>query len=319
MKKEISICCITYNQKKYIRDAIEGFLEQTIIDKCEILIHDDASTDGTIEILKEYAKKYPHIIKIFLEEKNQYSLGDHQMFPRLLKWAQGEYVAFCEGDDYWRDKKKLQIQYDFMKKNANYSMCFHAGKVYDCKKHKYTKVQHAYLRSKDVEMKDIILKGGNFIPTASIFCKKEFLDNLPRFFFEAPVGDYPLQLILASKGKVYYHNREMSLYRRYTETSVSDTLYNSDEEYYLLNKNLGKMLISFSQYTNNKYDDIIKYRVTGYGYNILSRKKDLKTILGKKEYRDYLFSLSPYQIMRTFLKCMIKDKNVFLKVRKSKR
>ena len=122
----VSICCITYNQEKFIRQALDGFLMQKTNFKYEIIIHDDASTDNTANIILEYEKKYPDIIKPIYQTENQYSKGKK---PTLItyKAAQGKYIALCEGDDYWIDENKLQLQVDYMEKNkpdANYPIDF---------------------------------------------------------------------------------------------------------------------------------------------------------------------------------------------------
>lgn len=97
----VSICCITYNQKNYIRDTLEGFVSQKTNFSYEVLIHDDASTDGTADIIREYARRYPEKMKPILQLENQYAKGLYNVsgtynFPR----ARGRYIAMCEGDDY---------------------------------------------------------------------------------------------------------------------------------------------------------------------------------------------------------------------------
>lgn len=111
MEPLVSICCITYNHKEYIRDALDGFLSQRTDFPYEILINDDASTDGTADIIREYEQKYPEKIRALLQTENQYSKGITNPsgafnFPRV----RGRYVAMCEGDDYWTDPEKLQKQ-----------------------------------------------------------------------------------------------------------------------------------------------------------------------------------------------------------------
>ena len=121
----VSIDCITYNHKQYIRDAIEGFLMQITNFPVEILIHDDASTDGTVEIIREYEKQYPWLIKPVYQTENQYS--KHNSFISISKIqygrALGKYIAFCEGDDYWTDHYKLQKQVDFLESNVWVDNC----------------------------------------------------------------------------------------------------------------------------------------------------------------------------------------------------
>jgi len=100
----VSICCLTYNHAPYIRDAIEGFLMQKTNFPVEILIHDDASTDGTADIIREYETRYPDIIKPIYQTENQYSKGVKISWEYQFSRARGKYIALCEGDDYWTDK-----------------------------------------------------------------------------------------------------------------------------------------------------------------------------------------------------------------------
>jgi glycosyltransferase involved in cell wall biosynthesis len=125
----VSICCITYNHEKNIREALEGFLKQKTTFPFEILIHDDASKDKTVIIIKEYQVKYPKLIKPIYQQTNQYSKGIGinvtYQFPR----ASGKYIAICEGDDYWTDPYKLQKQVDFLEANPKYSAVGHQTKI----------------------------------------------------------------------------------------------------------------------------------------------------------------------------------------------
>lgn len=135
----VSICCITYNHAPFIRKALDGFLMQepptgVSADEpwYEILIHDDCSTDGTTEIIKEYAAKYPDRIFPLYETKNQYSqVGTSGIDFFNYNRAKGSYIAYCEGDDYWTDAYKLQKQVDFMDAHPEYSVCFHNYENYD--------------------------------------------------------------------------------------------------------------------------------------------------------------------------------------------
>jgi glycosyltransferase involved in cell wall biosynthesis len=118
----VSVCCITYNHEKYIREAIEGFLMQETSFPIEILIHDDASTDKTADIIREYEAKYPNIIKPIYQTENQYSKGVGISATYQWPRAKGKYIALCEGDDYWTDPLKLQKQVDFLEANPEYGM-----------------------------------------------------------------------------------------------------------------------------------------------------------------------------------------------------
>lgn len=128
----VSISCITYNHAPFIRDCLDGFLMQKCDFEFEILIHDDASTDGTRDIIKEYQEKYPEIIKPMFQSENQYSKGVRGIMARFnFPRAKGKYIALCEGDDYWISKEKLQKQVSFLEANVEYSLVFSGRIVVD--------------------------------------------------------------------------------------------------------------------------------------------------------------------------------------------
>lgn len=126
----VSITCITYNHVNFIRDAIEGFLMQETTFPVEILIHDDASTDGTADLVREYEAKYPQLIRPIYQTENQFSQGNNLgQFLRPLQ--RGKYIALCEGDDYWTDVKKLQIQASILDENPDYVICYGNSQPFD--------------------------------------------------------------------------------------------------------------------------------------------------------------------------------------------
>lgn len=116
----VSILCDTYNHEKFIAETLKGFLNQETTFPFEIIIHDDASTDNTTSIVKEFAEKYPLIIKCVLQKENQYSQKINFWSDITFPMAQGKYIALCEGDDYWIDNLKLQKQVDFLEANTEY-------------------------------------------------------------------------------------------------------------------------------------------------------------------------------------------------------
>jgi len=120
----VSICCITYNHESFIAEAIEGFLMQETNFPVEIIIHDDASTDSTDDIIKNYKKRYPNLIRTILQTENQRPFGIPTTV-KLLVEASGNYVALCEGDDYWICSNKLQRQVSFMESSKQFAFCFH--------------------------------------------------------------------------------------------------------------------------------------------------------------------------------------------------
>ena len=217
----VSICCITYNQASYIRQCFDGLLMQETNFKYEIVIHDDCSTDGTTDIVCEYAEKYPDIIVPILQRENQYQSGNKRILASFVfPVAKGKYFAFCEGDDYWTDPLKLQKQVDFLESHLDYSMVCNRTKLYSQRQKKYIGENYCYNKSQDIDVKDIILRGGLFISTCSILMRRFVVDDgYPDYFVKCHVGDYPLQILAAMKGNVYYLNDVMSVYRVENSTS----------------------------------------------------------------------------------------------------
>ena len=258
-KPVVSICSITYNHATYIRQCLDGFLMQKTNFPFEIIINDDCSTDGTTEIIKEYAAKYPNLIKPIFHDENQYQKGVRGMFAKFVfPKAQGKYIALCEGDDYWIDPLKLQKQVDFMDAHPDYSMCFHEncrliGDVFG-------KEHFRYKKSQTVPIEDVILGGGLFCPTASLMFSVKYIENVPSSVFNLHVGDYPLQIYLASKGKVFYMHDIMCVYRFMSENSWTfRTNKNMNFKLDVINKEL-VLLDIMNKVTDNKYNGVFEQR-----------------------------------------------------------
>jgi glycosyltransferase involved in cell wall biosynthesis len=202
-KVYISIICTTYNQETYIGDAIESFLAQETAYRFEIIIHDDASTDGTRKILQEYKKRYPSIIKLILQNKNQFSININIPFKNSLLTAEGEYVAICEGDDFWIEKKKLNKQLTALQNNRELNVCFTSA--FAVQNDVYVSTTCNYGSNTIIfSCNDVFEGGGGFMPTATLLIKMEVLKKLPAWFSKAPVGDYFIQTLASySKGALY--------------------------------------------------------------------------------------------------------------------
>ena len=129
----LHIRTMTYMHENFIRECIEGILMQKTTFPVQVLIHDDASTDKTAEIVKEYELKYPKLIKAYYQEANTYSKIDKNERTKLREafnnWRTGKYEAICEGDDYWTDPLKLQKQVNFLEANPDYVICYHDVKA----------------------------------------------------------------------------------------------------------------------------------------------------------------------------------------------
>jgi len=211
----VSITSIAYNQENYIKDAIHGFLIQETNFPFEIIIHDDASSDNTAKIIKEYAEQYPKLIKPIFQITNQHSQGANvQSIP--VKYAKGKYVALCDGDDYWIDPHKLQKQIDALREYPTCQICFHSSREIISDNADFTSnilAQHTN-QNKLFTTKDIILGDGGFCPTPSLILNKRVFDTLPAWFYNAPIGDYFLQILASYAGGALYLNEPMTAYRR---------------------------------------------------------------------------------------------------------
>lgn len=266
MEVMLSVICITYNHVNFISDAIEGFLNQKTNFRYEVIIHDDASTDGTIDIIKKYQSKYPDIIKPVFEEENQYSKGV-TVSQIALSYAKGKYVAICEGDDYWTDCNKLQMQVDFLETHSEYSYSFHNANVVGIDgQFKNIFLPDKTLKSKvwknencTYDVADVVELG--FIPTASIVTYRKYYENYEHFCDNPVCGDLPLRLHLALKGKAYYINKNMSAYRTDNPSSASGIASANPKNAYVTLKGHIDILNGFNKYTEYKYNDSVMHDI----------------------------------------------------------
>ena len=205
----VSICTITYNHEKYIAEALDSFLMQKTDFPIEIVIDDDCSTDDTAKVINKYIKKYPNIIRANFRSEN---VGMMANFIGNINKANGEYIALCEGDDYWIDKNKLSYQVEEMELHKKCDLSFHSA-VELAGLNKGKIISNHSKSNKVFEVKDVILGGGEFCPTASLLFKKSVLTNLSDLMSKAPVGDHFIQIIAASSGGALFLSRAMSIYR----------------------------------------------------------------------------------------------------------
>jgi glycosyltransferase involved in cell wall biosynthesis len=178
----------------------------------EVIVHDDASTDRTQEIIGEYARKYPNIIKAVFQEKNQYSKGKK---PSLLsfQYARGEYVAICEGDDFWIANDKLQLQFEAAK-SSGCRLVFTSCLLLCGEKIKGAAGRHQDT-SGIISHRRVVFGGGYFCPTASLFLERSVLEELSgmEWFQKAPVGDLYIQAFAALKCGAFFLDFESCVYR----------------------------------------------------------------------------------------------------------
>ncbi|HBI33707.1 MAG TPA: hypothetical protein DEA43_00250 [Candidatus Moranbacteria bacterium] len=208
-KPIVSIVCVAYNHEKFIQQTLESFIMQKANFDFEIIIGEDCSTDKTREIIKEFEKKYPNVIKPIFREKN---IGTTENFFDTLRCANGKYIVICDGDDFFIDENKLQLQVDFLDKNLDYAVCFHSVKIFFENKEGAKSI---YPRAVDLpELTTLSLLKNNFIPTMSVMYRRQNYKDLPKI--NIVPGDWYLHLYHAKFGKIGFIDKTMSAYRRHS-------------------------------------------------------------------------------------------------------
>lgn len=208
----VSVCCITYNHEKFIKNALDGFLMQRTNFDFEILINDDCSPDNTPGVLRDYEKLYPGRFNIIYQSENQHSKGVKILSQILGPKVQGKYIALCEGDDYWTDPYKLQKQVDFLEANKDYSFCFHKCIMVDENNNELIN-WYRHLEEKDYTGEEVLEKWS--VPTASVMFRAKYLDQIIERVTQHKYkyGDYPMWLTLIENGKSRCLGDTMSAYR----------------------------------------------------------------------------------------------------------
>ena len=266
MKPLLSVCLITYNHANYIAQAIEGVLMQEVNFSWELIIADDCSTDVTRDIILAYQKKYPEFIKLILQEKN---VGAAQNWIELINYPQSKYIAYFEGDDHWVDSNKLQKQVDFLEANPNYAISFH--RVYEIADGNEPLLSNLNTSFNEETYTIEDLAKGNFIHTPSVIFRNKLFKDLPAWFPDSPVGDYPLYMLNARYGNIKYFPEPMAVYRRHPGSiwSGKSQLYQSERWNIMLGylvkefKNTKVAKILLDQKANNEYIIASKYKESG--------------------------------------------------------
>lgn len=287
----LTVYCLTYNHENYIRKTLEGFVSQQTNFKFKVIVHDDASTDKTAEIVREYAEKYPNIIYPIFQAENKYSqhipIFDNFIKPNL----EGRYIAVCEGDDYWCDINKLQMQYDYMEQHHDCALCVHNTQRIAAEGETINK-----LNLKDVDCDystdDIILAGsGHLFHTSSFFAKSDFFITLPQSFKIRGLGDYSYAIWLSICGKVHYIGKVMSVYRVQTPGSWSDRHRNKEKQIEY-RENIIKALWQMDKYTDFKFHKSFNRDVAYNEYKIICAKKSYVSLLNPKYWIFMLASIA---------------------------
>lgn len=304
------VCCITYNHAAYIEDAMNGFCMQNTSFPYVCVIVDDASTDGALEVIKKYLEENFELkdksivrneetndfVMIFAQHKtnlncffavyclkyNHYSIKKSKK-SYYSEWSNAKYIALCEGDDYWICSEKLERQISKLEKHPDIVMTCSRAKRYSQRRKQVVEDLFCYEQSKNVEVKDVILRGGGFIPSCSIVYRNNVKQDYPDYCLKCHIGDWPLQIMCSMRGTVYYDNDAMVVYR--IDNPFSWTGRNSKVSFENWLKGIKSeivMLLGFA-HDNPSYYLIFKEKAD----DIISYNVPIK-ILKKKEYSEYI-------------------------------
>ena len=287
----VSVICLVYNHGKFLKKCLDNILSQKTTFNFEVIINDDASTDNSCEIIKEYERKYKGKIKAFYSKENLWVKGV-DMIRHALVNASGKYVAICDGDDYWTNENKLQKQFEFMESHLDCSLCAHKILAIDSD----TEEGLYYIPKKSVEKKELytardFLKNGYFIQTTSYFLRnsfaKEYAINPLEFNILCPAQDTSLILYSITKGNIGYIDEVMASYRVAVKNGWSWQLKEDEEKNKVFYERMIAAYEEFNHYTNGEYKQEIE-RATNYMAVIGNCREDLLKDGDIKRRKQYL-------------------------------
>ncbi len=276
----VTVFCLAYNHENYIRTTFEGFIKQKTSFKFKVLVHDDCSTDGTRDIIREYAEKYPDIFETILQEENKYQKGidieDEYVFPNI----DSKYVAVCEGDDYWTDPYKLQLQVDYMEKHPKCMLCVHnTNKIFENGKSTGT-IFNPSRKARDYSMEDIILsEPAAYFHFSSFMWRNETMRRKNPAFDMDGIGDYPMALYFASIGYIHYIPRVMSSYRLNSVGSWSSMMHSDNSKKVRQHKNIIKGFRSIDKFTKHRYSYTIRKAINRESAKIMVLEDDYASLV----------------------------------------
>jgi glycosyltransferase involved in cell wall biosynthesis len=271
MEKEnlplVTIICTTYNHENYIRACLDGFIIQQTSFSFEIIVHDDASTDATAQIVKEYESKYPHLFNNIYQTENLYSKKDGSVENVIFSAPRGKYIAICEGDDYWTDPSKLQKQIDFLEKNDEFGLVHHEADYFFQKNGELVKNHHQKNKinpSNDFVFEELLINNNIYTPTV-MFKKsllKNFMDIDVNVRSKFLMGDYVMWLEFSKHCKFKYLPESMATYRVLENSASKSTSYEKDMLF--LNSYYDIRHFFINRYTSKSisYDIIEQYRLS---------------------------------------------------------
>lgn len=300
----VSVFCITYNHEKFIRDAIEGFLMQETTFPVEIFVHDDASTDGTDQIVKEYAEKYPQLFRTVLQAENQYAKDGFRFVFEHLAHLRGKFVALCEGDDYWTNSHKLLKQVDVLEDKIESSLVFHKVRVSWTSNYAKDSASNDGERAEEWTVSEVI--AGKTIHTCSMLYRKSMMPAVPAWCGEVAAGDIPLQLMLGDAGPIAFVPEVLGVYRKHSGGVTNQRRRETPMDA----KNLEDIYVKFNRHCDGRYSiEIARALADVYAWtSIACRRGGERCASLRMAVKAMMWaarSLSPIVIWQAFFACFL--------------
>jgi glycosyltransferase involved in cell wall biosynthesis len=268
----VSIVCPAYNQEAYVAQTLEGFLMQETSFDYEILVNDDASTDGTARIIAEYVERYPTLIRPFYHETNQYSQGNPSV-PRLFGEARGRYIAFCEGDDYWTDPRKLQLQVQFLENHPDYVLTYHDAIPFD-NNGQYPIQLQGDLRGDATALE---LQKARPISTLTTVFRNVF-DSLPKELVGAPLNDLVWWSLLGAYGKgKFMADVKPAMYRLHPGGVFS--MRSNKRKLHMALQTSGALANYYNRLGNDELYEHFLMELVGYSLSAITPQRKVQTLL----------------------------------------
>jgi glycosyltransferase involved in cell wall biosynthesis len=279
----LSIICPAYNHEMYIAQALDGFVMQKTNFPFEIIVHDDASSDGTVRIMRDYEAKYPHLFRNIYQKENQFSKNIMSVAQNLFNASKGKYIACCDGDDYWTDPFKLQKQVDFLEAYPASAGCFHHSFIIDKNNEELNTIYNPYVSkflSYNQEMALTWL--GSSYATCSLVFRSSILLNLPNWYKEDACDEF-LDILITHYGSLDFIDQTMSVYR-ITGAGTWTGLSNTQKAEVLLNRTL---VLYNEDFFRAKYSNFLIKKIKNLSIE-LTYDKSLKR---KKRFRYFSIAL----------------------------
>lgn len=293
----VSVYCTAYNHERYIRQALDSFVMQQTNFKYEVVIADDASTDRTADIIREYEIMYPEIIKPIYYKENQFSRGIPKV-NTMMEHSRGKYIAVCEGDDFWTDIHKLQIQVDYMEAHPECSLCIHSA--YNVKDDGVIDEHNVFNKvgeTRKVTTEEVIR---NWIAASSSQLYRKDVIEYPIPFKQDCVNmDYCRMAYLALKGEVYYIDKLMSAYRTQSVGSINWVYHKNVVKQRESFIKFAKMLERLDEYSEYKYSESIKGKKDEVMFQYWASFPNVKKM---KTYPDLYSSMTVYKKVKLYVR-----------------